>query len=317
MAGYKVMLRIFAIIIILGVVGFGIYFFAFGGFSNSKAAYSTHKELENSEARTYLRSIDTTSEQMILIGNYGSVEQDGDDYVYFSHNVKAYIALDYVLNEMGDELYYAPKNASGKKQVESKYSAFSSATKEAHNAFKVFFDSYSLYKSVGSAQGESLSEWEQNQLSGFAKKVYPAVGNLVQKAYELNVVCFDYIVKNCYSKSVVGNLKFAMLDATRGQAMTYREAIVSRSELAKLDAYSVYCKKAIEAYKNEKSALFDNELYASNPEFAFKNSFFTLSGESLKKVYQSTNKQEFVDSLQEGAYKSTVNEICTVMGWLI
>lgn len=316
MAGYKVMLRIFAIVLVLAAIGFGIFYFVAGGFSNSRAAYGTHREIAKSESRAYIRSLTPGSDQMVLLGNYGSVEQDGSNYVYFANYLTIYSSLDYVLNEMGDELYFSPKKASNKGAVESRYEVFQRATNDCYQAFKVFYDSYDQYTSENSSQGAVLTEWERSQLSGFARKVYPTVANLAKAAYDLNDICYDYIIASCYNGKVDGNLKFAMLDVVREHAMAYYDCIVEKKPMSDLNAYNNQSKQAVQAYKNEKSSNFNNELNAASTQYAFKHSFFELGKETKNAIYKSTNKQQFVDSLPDGAYKQSAQQMCTVMGWL-
>ena len=315
MAGYKVMIRVLAIIIVLGVIGFGIFYFVSGGFSNARASYETYKTISGSNERAYLQNLD--SAKVTRLSNYSSRVDGKKNATTFNNYLEAYISLDLVLMEMGDELYFAPKKANNKKTVDSRYNDYKNALQATYKQFKVFDDSYNDYISAASADGTSISSWEDEQLLALAPKVYDSMSNLVKKAYSLNGVCFNFIVENCLGKSTYGNLKYAMLEAIRGQAMVLVEKIGENVAVTDIKAYAEDCDKAVKKYKNEKVLGFSSELDNSSTQYAFKNSFYSLKDSEKKDCYQNSNKQQLIDNMNASEYKQKLEQMCLVMGWII
>lgn len=307
MAGYKVLLRTLAVIIILGLVGFGIYYVVVGGFSNAHASYSVHKQIENSEEEAYMQNLD--NDKIVRLSTYGV---DGNS---FKNYYNAYLCLDYVINETGDDLYFAPKSAQEKRDLDGKYSSYFNAIKTAYKDFYVFDESYSAYKSADSAGGEVLTSWEEAQLSNLAPTVFLSMKNLATKAYELSDVNYNFVVKYCLGGSTYGNLKYTMLQAINGQTNVLFESIEAGQQ-TEINAYANYSTNAVQRYKNEKASNFSSELNTSSNQYAFKHMFYNLNNEELSNCYKSTNKQTYVNSLTESSYKTSLQKICTVMGWI-
>ena len=312
MPGYKVMLRVLAIIIVLGIIGFGIFYFVSGGFSNAKATYNTFSAIQKSEENAYMQQIDDSKVDLLSSFNHEN-ESNVTEYGFkFRKYYQTYLSFNYVLGEIGEELYFATKKG---KELDAKYNSFYASLKKVYGDFKTFDESYNTYKSQNSAGGTSLTSWEENELAKLAPMVFSSTQNLAQEAYNLSGVCYDYVVKNCLGGSAYGNLKYTMLKAINGQTMVLFDATHEGKNVSDLNSYLTYMTNALNKYKNEKSSNFSSELNTSSAQFEFKHVFYTLSSEELTNLYQSTNKTEYVGSLT-GNNKNALQKTSEAMGWM-
>ncbi len=314
MAGYKVMLRAIAIIIVLGIVGFSIYYVVSGGFQDARASYKTHASMTNSDEYAYMKNLE--DDKISRLTHY--VKDDENALNNFNNEYKCYIALDFVINEMGDDLYFAPKNAKNKKSLDSKYSSLKSALKKTYKEFEVFDQSYNAYTNENSASGTTISAWEEQELCKLAPNVFDAMKNLSKKAYDLSSVSFDFVVAHCLNGSIDGSLKYSMLSAINGQARAYYEKIHNANELTgeQIGNLKQYAVNGVNKYKAQKAANFADELNTSSNEYAFKIGYNLIEETEKAELFASANKQEYVNSLT-GGHIEEITKTCKVMGWII
>ncbi len=314
MAGYKVVLRAFAIILVLGIIGFGIFYFVSGGFQDAKASYKAHKSMTKSDEYAYMQNLE--EEKISRLTHY--VKSDENALNNFKNEYQSYITLDFAINEMGDDLYFATKNAKNKKSLDSKYSSLKSALNKVYSEFEVFDKSYNAYTNANSSGGTVITAWEEEELCKLAPNVFEAMKNLSKKAYDLSSVSFNFVVTNLLNGSTVGSLKYSMLSAITGQSRAFYEQLhniegLTGEQIGNLKQYAL---NAVNKYKLQKSANFADELNIEKDEYAFKHIYSLIAEEEKSQLFASANKQEYVNSLT-GGHIAEITKTCKVMGWIV
>lgn len=306
MAGYKVVLRILLILIILGAIGFGIWYFAFGGFSDSLAPYKTYKSVSQSEERSYILGLSEDTDKM------NRLKSCGVNGTEFSNCYACFITQELCINEVGEELFFVNSKAKNKNAVEQKYNAYFNALKNSFNEFKAFEEAYSRYTSEDSSEGTMISDWEQTKLSEQAPKAFEKFKVLTQKAYELNSVCFDYVINYCLGGSAYGSLKFAMLDAIKWQSDVLYQAIKDENSTS-ISAYKTNLENAKVCYNNQKVTNFNNSFNKLNVAYSFRHDYFELKEKDKKEFFESSDKKTLINNMTNQFIKTSFSEIYTIL----
>lgn len=306
MAGYKVVLRMLLILIILGAVGFGIWYFAFGGFSNNLAPYKTYKSVSQSEERSYILSLGEDAEKM------NRLKSCGVDGTEFSSCYLCFVTQELCINEVGEELFFINSQAKNKKAVEQKYNAYFSSLKDTFNEFKSFEEAYSRFTREDSSEGTMISDWEQTKLSEQAPKAFEKFNILTQKAYELNSVCFDFVINSCLGGNVYGSLKYGMLDAIKNQSDVLYQAIKDENSSV-ISAYKTNLENVKTCYNNQKVTNFNNSFNKANVAYSFRHDYFELKEKDKKEFFESSNKKALINGMTSQFIKTCYSEIYTIL----
>lgn len=311
MAGYKIVLRILLVLLVVGGAGFLIYYFASGGFSKATDTYMAYKNFETSKEKALFD--EKTNDASFM----GQLETYNDESLKFEGYYECYMTQELVFSEIGDALYFSPKKAKNKKALEKKIASYYGALKNCVGKLEIFEKALNDYSGENSDAGSSFSSWEESKFRELAPVVTEAMKNLAIKAYEVNRLCFDYVRNSCLGGSTYGSLKYTMLEAIKEQSNALREVFDDQNtNITSFSALANYNKTARQSYLSQKESNFSDGVNESSPYYGFRNNYHTLTTEEKSEFFKSTNKSSFVSG-KSGSLKDNLTQICNVMGWSV
>ena len=308
MPGYKIVLRVIAVLLVVGVVGFFIYYFAVGGFASAEA-YKSYRKIEASTEKTYFDQKTNDDEFMNLLNFYDA------DNSKFNGYFQCYLAEELVFFEVGDSLYFSPKKAKNKKKLEKKIAKYYDELKNCVGKIKVFETALSEYSSENSDAGTAFSTWEESKLRELSPVVTEAMKNLAIKACDVNSLCFNYARDVCLGGSTYGSLKYTMLDAIKEQARVLCEAFDDQNtSLTSFNALATHTQKARNSYLTQKASDFAQGIVEPSDYYNFRSNYYSVTDADKNEFFKSPDKVSFANS-KSGDLKTYLEQINRVMGW--
>ncbi|MBR1926110.1 MAG: hypothetical protein IJ837_04620 [Clostridia bacterium] len=311
MAGYKIVLRVLLVLLLVGGVGFLLYYFAFGGSSKATDAYMAYKNFETSKEKA-LFDEKTNNESFM-----NNLKMYNNESLRFEGYYECYMTQELVFSEVGDALYFSPKKAENKKTLEKRISSYYGALKNCAGKLEIFDKALIDYSSENSDAGTTFSSWEEGQLRGLLPVVNEAMKNLAIKAYEVNCYSLDYARNSCLGGNTYGSLKYTMLDAIKEQSNALREAFDDESvDITSFSKLTTYNQTARKSYLYQKENNFVDGVDVSSACYSFRNNYYTLTNEEKSEFFKAVDKASLV-SKKTGSLKDSLTQICDVMGWLV
>ena len=301
MPGYKIVLRILIVVIILGLLGFLIYFLA-GGFNNRLSTYENYQNIKNSEENTVLEEHLTAGSN--FVANVNTYQSSFSDWL------SCYLSQELLIYEMGDNLYFVDADAN-RAEVDGALNSYREKISSTSQSIETFLDRQNYFTSSSSDEGTALTEAERTSLVLLAGTAFERLKEQVQVMYNLNNILFPFVVDNCLGGNVDASLKYGILYALLEQSNLLYNNL---EENTQIDLMITENENAREVYINEKASDFISVATNGSSAANFVDAMINLSSETKSEFFASTDKSTYAER-QSPAIQTNLENILTFLGW--
>lgn len=292
MPGYKVVLRILLIALILGGIGVLIYFLV-GGFSNTKTAHNVYANIKESNDYAYVqeRLDDSTDIYSVVNGQVAD----------FSKWYDCYKSQTLVFEEFGQTLYFSEKKVG--REMSGKVDDFLGDVKNTKNEIEVLKERKTYFEEHGSE--------DQSQLKVLAEKVANKFYAQTKTLSSLNEMIVDFALKNTLKSEA--SLKYTMLEIVHTQSKLLLNYIQSE-KTEDLNLVLNENKQARSSYLTQKQTNFQNQAIQNTNEFNMMLTFKDIDKSLKQEFLNSSNKQSFINKRSPNQ-QTIFGYVMKVMGW--
>jgi len=306
MPGYKIFFRILLVLVILGGIGYGIFYLVTLG-NDRLSTFNIYNEMTNSDANQSLNESMSSDDTFVIFANSNDSEF-ADIYSYYN-------AQKLVLGEMAYNLYFAGNNSEEKVDVESALREYETAMKETNSKVELFLDRKAYFESASSIEGITLSASEIDQLKEIEILARGKLLLQTEELDELNGLLYPFIVENCLGGNISGSLKYSMIDAIYYQSNLLGNCLESDTVVtSELNDAVADNDRAVALYKLEKSDNFIQQGVVDSVEANFVLGYNSMTSNVKVNFFNAYDKELFIES-QSPAVLENLQYVVNFFDW--
>ncbi len=291
MPGYKVVLRILIVALILGGIGALIYFIV-GGVTNTKTAHNVYTSVKNSNDYAYIQqNFSQSSDAYAVI--------DSND-AHFEKWYSCYKSQALIFNEFGETLYFSEKKV--RREMSGKVDEYLQNLKNTKVAIENLLERKAYFDSQGITNYTQLEPLANIVKDNFYKQI--------KTLSSFNFYVIDFALETAIKNDA--SLKHTMLEILYAQANLLLDNLQNGNETNIALCFDEN-KDAFDSYNNQKEQNFRNQSIQGTNEFNMMLTYDTLRTDQKSAFLNSPDKQSFIAGHPSLATK--LGYVMKVMGW--